>query len=996
MTLPGARALSPAMYGREPQLDSLVEHLKQANNEGGRIVFVSGDAGIGKTRLTGEFLRRFSDEEDGHALLGQCYDADPAVPYGPFLDALLQLIEQKGTQAVANAAGPWAVDLQPILPDLAPYIEKSVAEIDPRIQKRRLFEALFRVLAASSDQVRVVVLEDLQWSDASTQELLPFIGARIKNRPLLLVGTYRSDELHRRHPFIRTLNSLAREPAFYEIKLDPLSPGDVEHMLEAILDQPLAAGFVESFYAQTGGNPFFVEELLKSVVESGHLQTIIEAANKGRGLGLVDIPTTIVASVLTRTDALAEEEQTTLRNAAVIGRRFGYDMLQRLTGLEEQRLVACLRQLMRVQLIEEAGGEGDWYQFRHALTREAVYDALVHRERRLIHRQILAVLETLNEQNLERAADRLAYHSLMARDLEKGRSYARMAGREAMRKLAHREAVAHLETALELTEEGDARKRADLFNELGMAAYPIGDTRLYSRYWAEARTLYQQLGEEQKAAQISLRLSRLAWERGDSQEAFSRAREALAAYQEEDRGEDVALAYSVISQLHMLASQYEEAIHWGRRALEMAREVGSIFVQVHALNNLGMSHHEQGEIEQGISLLEQSYDLAVGLAGDFERIRAGNNLAESLFANGNLTRARRVLEEALEAADRGELQLHRSFLEANLGSVAVEQGRWDEADMLLTQSLKAAELGLPIVRLFAAPWKAELLRRRGQLDETLAIIDESLPHAEKHGEFQFVRLLLAVLVRAHYDRGNDTTTDEILDRSIELAADHPVLVGSVPFLTDVAELLTLRGRMREAKAIMEAVGALQERTNLWIIEARMRRVDGLRQEREGHLDLAADSLRAAVELWQGNGYPYQEAIDRRSLARVLAAEDSQGEAQRQAEGAAEILRQLGAAEDLATLGRTGLEGREQEPAEGIAGEVEQLTPREVEVLHHLSQGKSNRDIAEALVISVKTVEVHVSNVLGKLGVSSRTEAAALAASRGWLQDERSEAPREDP
>ncbi len=301
------------MYGREPQLDSLMEHLRLAESDGGRIVFISGEAGIGKTRLTEEMLQRISGTENVAALQGYCYDASPAIPYGPFLDALLQLIRREGAEAVAAAAGSWAGDLQPLLPDLSPYLTEPVAEVDPRIQKRRLFEALFHVLATDpADRPRIIVLEDLQWSDASSRELLPFICQRIDRRPLLLVGTYRSDELHRRHPFTKTVTSLAREGAFHEIRLEPLSRQAVENMLEAIIGQPLPDGFVQAFYTQTGGNPFFVEELLKSIFESGQLEAIIEAANKGRGLELLDIPTTLAASVLMRTDALAEDQQLTV------------------------------------------------------------------------------------------------------------------------------------------------------------------------------------------------------------------------------------------------------------------------------------------------------------------------------------------------------------------------------------------------------------------------------------------------------------------------------------------------------------------------------------------------------------------------------------------------------------------------------------------------------------------------------------------------------------
>lgn len=997
MALAGSRALSPAMHGREAQLDALSHHLDEAGSRGGRIVFVSGEAGIGKTRLTGEFLREACSGEEVLSLEGHCYDADPAIPYGPFLDALLQLVRQEGPEAVASVAGSLASDLQPILPELAPYLEEPTAEVDPRVQTRRLFEALLMVLGSGSlAETRVVLLEDLQWSDASTRELLPFIGQRIDGLPFLLLGTYRSDELHRRHPFSKTLTSLAREPNFHEIGLAPLSPDDVAQMLETILERPLPSGFVEAFHAQTSGNPFFIEELLKSILQSGRLEDIIEAANKGHGLDLVDIPTSVAASVLMRTDSLAKDERLVLHHAAVIGRRFEFEMLQRLTDLAEGRLLDCLERLMTERLVEESGHEGDRYQFVHALTREAVYDALVQRERRRMHRRVLEDLESLHAGDLAGAADRLAYHSLMARDMEKGRTYASLAGREAAKKLAHREALAHLETALELTREDDTEERAELLYELGLVAYPTGVTRLYSRYWTDAQSLYRELGKEREAAQISLRLSRLAWERGDAPEAFDQAHDALKAYAEADQGEDVAMVHSVLSQLHMLSSRPDEAIRWGEMALSMARRVGSTLVEVHALNNLGVAHHERGDLELGLSMLRESVRLGRQEEFGFESLRAGGNLGECLFKAGELARARDVLEESLEVGDRAGLQLHRALIVANLGSAALEAGSWEEAAGFLHQAMRAPDLGLPIVALFAAPWMAELQRRRGQLEQALETLQASLPIAERHGEYQMLRQYLPVLALAHFDRGDLEELDDLLDRSVRMAEANPPLVGADAFLSVTADLLARRKRLDEARTMVASVKQLAEKTGLWIVEARALRPQGAIHESEGNWNEAAEAWRKAARLWGEHGHPYQEAVDRRALAVALAEEEDYEGARLESAKATKLLRELGAAEGLPSLRSSPAEVTESGPEDRPTGLVEELTPRETEVLQHLSLGQSNKEIAANLVISVKTVEVHVSSILGKLGVSSRTEAAAHAARQGWLQREDDPAEREDP
>jgi predicted ATPase len=499
------RSLAPSMIGRSAQLRDLEQHLDLARAGAGRVVFVAGDAGIGKTRLLREFAGRVRSSEGAAVLEGHCYDENPAPPYGPFADALRPLIRERGPEAVARAVGAWAADLSLILPEMELLAPETRLVGDPQSQKRRLFEVIHRALQPhDAERCDVVILEDMHWADQTSQELLAYVARAVERDPILILATYRGDELHRRHPLTQLIAQLTHERRYHEVRLPPLSRDELAGMLEATLERPLPGAFVDALYERTEGNPFFVEEILKALIERDRLDALIAAARRGHHSAQLDIPIALKDSILGRTADLDPTTAEVLRYAAVIGRRFDFELLLKLTGLAEAELLRSVASLIERQLvIEERSGAEDRYSFRHALTREAIYDDMLGRDRRIKHRAVLQALEELYPQNRDAVVDQLAYHSLQAKDLTQAGSYARMAGDRAAHMHAYREALAHYEAALELLETDDPRDKAALLEKLAQVGWNLADVNLPARYMQEARRLYAQLGDRRKVGDIS-------------------------------------------------------------------------------------------------------------------------------------------------------------------------------------------------------------------------------------------------------------------------------------------------------------------------------------------------------------------------------------------------------------------------------------------------------------------------------------------------------------
>ncbi len=643
---------------RDLPLAQLEEHARQAAAGHGRMVLIGGEAGIGKSTLLEAFCQSIAGETT--ILRASCDALSTPAPLGP-------------------------------VRDLAPSLGLTISEhhLDRDAQER-----LFRdVLAALSTQGRptVVVWEDAHWADGATLDLLRFLGRRIDGRPTLHLVTYRDDEIGPGHPVRLILGDLATAPAIHRMTLHPLSQ-------EAV--RQFAAGAnrdIDTLYRLTGGNPFFLNEVL---------------ATPGQG-----IPASAADAVLARASRLSPEARATLDVAAVIGSVIDADLLLAVAGPVADEVDACIARGLLL-------GSGTHLTFRHELAREAILNALAPTRRRLIHARVLAALRELPGGARDLA--RMAHHAEAAGDRQAILGYAVAAAEQASAFFSHREAAAQYARALRFSDALPPAERAQLHEARSVACYlsDQGEEAIAARRMA--LEIWQRLGDARREGDCLRWLSHLAW-RGS--EAAAAAQAALEKLEPLPPGPELAMAYSNLAQLHMLDHDLAGTLQWGMRAISLAEELGEAETLVHALNNVGSARAYAG-VAEGREDLKRSLHLA-RTAGHIDHAgRALANLAYTAMLAMRLDEAESWLTSALAFASTHDLDSRYGYLVATRAALHVLRGEWDAADAELRQLLEQPMLST-VTRMVALTTWGELRVRRGEaeasasLNDALALADET-------------------------------------------------------------------------------------------------------------------------------------------------------------------------------------------------------------------------------------------------------------------------------
>ena len=411
----------PVVVGRTMPLDTLERLVREALAGRGAALLISGEAGIGKTRLVHEACAR-AEALGLRVLVGASFEADRAVAYAPLVDLLRSLVANTPVEELANVVGaPGMRHLADLLPELEQWRSTagaaSVDERGPEATQRRRTQTIAELLIRlATAQPLLVVLEDLHWSDEASLDVVQHLVRSLRGMPLLLLLTYRADELS--PDLQQVLAALDRERSAGELHLHGLEAKEVAAMLRATLalDRPVRSELVDLVYGLTEGNTFFVEEVLRALLAAGDLAYVHGTWNWGAASAL-RVPRTVHDAVRRRSAHLSNAARDLLELAAVVGRRFGFELLETLSGRAESEVLMALKELVAAGLVVEDSAE--LFTFRHALSRQAVLEALMARERRALHSRIARTLEDLHGGDaawLEEHADDLAYHFSEAED----------------------------------------------------------------------------------------------------------------------------------------------------------------------------------------------------------------------------------------------------------------------------------------------------------------------------------------------------------------------------------------------------------------------------------------------------------------------------------------------------------------------------------------------------------------------------------------------------
>jgi DNA-binding CsgD family transcriptional regulator len=973
--VPQASFIAPVV-GREAELTRLSEALHRAREGEARAVLLAGDAGVGKTRVLDEAGKRAAGAGTT-VLVGHCVDlGDVGLPYLPFTEILGALAaDERFSAAVAG---------HPVAERLLGSGTDAVRDVDGRL---RLFEGIAGLLAEVADVAPLLlVLEDLHWADQSSRDLLRFLLTRgVLRRRLAVFASYRADDLHRRHPLRPLLAELIRLPVVERLELRPLADPDVARLVRSLERRPLPEATVRRIVERAEGNAFYAEELLA-------------ATDSGAG----GVPSGLADVLLIRFEQLSDTAQQVLRTAAVAGRRVEHDLLREAVGLPEEELESALREAVGRQLL--VAGDGDTYSFRHALAREAVYADLLPGERARLHGAFARLLAGRGHR-AESAAER-AHHYRESHDLAEALAASLEAADHAQRVGAPAEEHRHLEAALDLWSAvaADARPagagadRVTLTLRASAAAAHAGELHRAVSLTRSALTRLGQDADSELAARVRYTLAGNLLSVDSLTAAFAYSTEALAMIPEEPPSRTWVWAAATHAMAARQVGENETALRVARRALTVAEELGVADAQADLLISLAVFDAGGRRGPEGRERLRRARELARGSGNAAVELRALFNLAMGCYESGALAECVPWLTEGLDRARRAGLLSSPYPLEMRYLRLLVLQvlGRWDEC----VEAAAADAEVLPAAGGYTVGPALYVALARG--DGTAA----DRARALLEGPFDWMATLVAgiVLTDAAALRRDPGEAVRWMRATVAALTDE---AGTRPDVTvrlaalalsavaDAAVELRLSGDEPGARRWTDTAAELVELAR----DTATRGEDGEPQGPEGKAWLAraeAEGVRAVsgpdAAAWAeavaafGYGDVYERTRCRLRYAEALVAAGRREEAAAEARTVRETADGLGAAplrEQVDALVRRARLA--DAPAAGERAAV--LTAREQDVLRLLALGRSNRQIGEELFISGKTASVHVSNILAKLGASSRGEAVAIAYREGLITPE---------
>jgi DNA-binding CsgD family transcriptional regulator len=1001
----------PTLVGREAQIAGIRRILARAREGSGGVALIVGEAGVGKSRL----LRAMTEEarSSGFFVLhGACFEAERSIPYAPLLDMVRLFSGSASPAVVAHVLAPAASELVTLFPELGPLLPDAVPNpaIDPESSKRRLYHALAQVITLlARTQPVLVTFEDVHWSDDATLELIFHLARSHSAQPVVIALTYRGEEAGPR--LSRLIADLERARVVSEVPVERLGRGDVGAMLQAIFGprESLGSEFLQLLHGLTEGNPFFVEETLKSLIVGGDLAQV-GGGWRARPLERVRVPKTAVEAVRRRLASLTIPARDVASTAAVAGRRFDFGLLQSLTNHDEKELLALVKELIAAQLVVEESAER--FAFRHALTREAIYAELLARERVALHREVAAALERHHGQSVDGVVEALAYHAWEAGDWERAATYAARAAGHAVALSAPREAVGHLDRAFAAFERAGIQPAIELYLARGSATETLGEFQRANDDFNAALERARAASDRRAEWEALNALGKL-WAARDYERAGQFRRESLTLARILGDESLVARSLNRVGNWYANLDEPHAGLPHHEEALAIFERLGDVTGVAESVDLIAMAHHVGGEEPAAASYYERSVALFTrmddrrGLANALGLLALCGPSYQSSPTTPYLSEA--VMEElraprSIRLAREIGWRAGEAFLRFIIADCLVAYGEYDRALPLVREALSQAE------EIEHLQWMAGSLRLLGGLSLELLAPDVAREHlesahrlAQRVGSRVWIRWTAAPLAVARARTSNVPEAIEVLDRAARgpgkgdaggtaSGTGRVATLGERRLLMARAEIALIEERPEMALQIVDARLAAERATNpdsvLGVPCLSLIRGEALTMlERYDEAERTLESARAEATA-QGSR-PMLWRIEA-AVGHVHRLQRKRLEARRAFDAARAIADELAERipdTDLRERFVTELDALIPSAPSPSSGRVSKealggLTQRERDVAELVAQGKANRVIARELGIGERTVEGYVASALGKLGFASRAQLAAWAVEKG--------------
>ncbi len=859
---------------RQNFIDELLQLAEETADGGGKTVLITGEAGIGKTSLINHFTEKLN--HNTMILRGACDDLFTPRPLGPFYDIAYQ-----------------------VKSDLL----KKFANEDNRFTIFSIFLDYLR----SGYGLKVIVIEDIHWADEATLDLIKFLARRISRTNALLVLSYRDEEMGK-DSRLRSLFGEMQQSKIKRIRLYPLSKNAVSVLMKK-------AGVHDStLYERTGGNPFYVTEILDNHDD--------------------ELPLSIKEAVIARTAGLAAGTRKLLEIISVIPTKAEMELLRKLSDNLEEHLDQCINKALLVK-------DKNLVSFRHELARLAILNSIPEMKRIMIHQKVLScLLENKNQQDL---LARIVHHAIQGDDKDRILKYAPLAAVQASSLGAHSLAADHYRNALKFAEDVNPEILLELYEGKAFECYLTGQIEEAIHAGETVTRLLRDKPDPVREAENYRRMSRMLWYNCDDLEGEKYLDKAIEILEKFPPGRHLAMAYSNKSQTYANREEKDNAIEWGNKALELAAKLNDTEIEAHALNNTGYAKMSAGD-NSGEAELLRSIEISRGNNFFEHTVRGYINLGGMKLQQKNLPEADKYFTAGTEYSNEKDLYVLSLCLAGHHSKVKLHLGRWDEAAetakfVLSKKNIPPGNTLLPLI-------VVGLIRARRNDPGAIELLDKCTDLASRLGEPE--KIVCAGAARAEYFW---------LQNSLHIFAD---------------ELESIYGKIRNSDNRW-AVGEIA----YWLWKAG-RLTDIPDRAAEPFLRQIRGDWRSAAAIWEQLNCPYEQA-----LALSEGSEASM-------KSAVEIFEKLGASAASALIKhkmrKTGIKKIPRGPRKSTRNNPAGLTGRQMDVLKLLTRGLTNSEIASSLYISPKTVDHHISAILSKLNLHSRTEAAAYVQTNGMRGD----------
>ncbi len=805
------------LIDREEELTSLKGALESMLSGRGQVVLVAGEPGIGKTRLAEELLV-YARLRGCLALIGRCYEQEINVPYLALSEALRVVVTSFPDDRLAKLAGPYAAELVKLVPEVSQRVRdlSPSPPLEPDQERLRLYRNVIGFVASlSRTQPLVLMLDDLHWADAATLQLLRHLARSVHAERVLILGTYRDVEVDRAHPLSSALSEMNRERLFRRVLVRGLTRDHVAAMVQSIFQarQPAYDELRDVIYTETEGNPFFVEEVLKHLVEVGALY--IEGGRwRRKPIEEIDMPQSVREVIGRRLERVSETCQGVLSLAAVIGRRFRFEVLQSIGELREKELLDTVEEATRAQLIREVSRPGGVeYDFAHALIREVLYEQLGLRRRMMLHQKVGDTLERQFAGKVEAVVEDLAHHFTHApqgEGLEKAIHYSLEAARKSMGMFAHEEAVQYYQNAAGLLEEvGDARRLAETYLALGEPFIYLANTKAAVAAYERALKFYDRQGTPSNVARVHRLIGRALQRHWDFSEAIPHLERALQHLDPEEHAADVTQTYLDLARAKLFSGMIEEAKRHAEQALNLARLHGDSVKQADAQSTLGLIAMRRGDLARAMAHHGEAITLARE-SSDVDSFTLGRslfNMATLHGVRGEDEEALRLMRETLEVYRRAKNFEGISFMNIVLSFTYYSRGDWESAKRHALDNMQ-----MPLSPTMHQESESILRFLEGDLEGALPLAQDALEYNRRTGNEQGIFRYGTLLVLVSLDLGRLQEARGAAAEAARVIENHPHWLSS-PAVAFIEEALALAGDHERCETLCARGEAFSRATN---------------------------------------------------------------------------------------------------------------------------------------------------------------------------------------